>query len=128
MDTDLLPDGARELADAVGLPAALTLIEHYGGTRLYVPQSMPADHELVRLLGEEAAQALSDRFGGDNPDIPRCYRAMQGALYRDIVRAYANGASARDLARQNRCTERWVYYLVARHRAEQDSRQAPLFS
>ncbi|MEQ9132671.1 MAG: Mor transcription activator family protein [Salinisphaeraceae bacterium] len=127
LDTDLLPEMARELVEVIGLAGTLMLIEHFGGTRLYVPQSLPDDHQLVALLGREKAEALCDRFGGDNPDIPRAYRAVQAALYTNIARAYANGASARDLARRHHCTERWIYYVVARHRDEQNTAQTRLF-
>lgn len=126
IETDLLPPSARELAEVIGLDATLALIEHYGGTRLYVPEHIGADHPLARAIGMQAAHTLVEHYARDSIDVPRAWRAARAVLYRQIVAAYTDGATAASLARRHRCTERWIYEIVARHRAEAASLQQSL--
>lgn len=124
----LLPPVAREIADAIGFEAATRLIEHWGGTRLCVPHRLDGEHELARILGREAASGLVTHYRGETIQVPRAAAAMREALYRQIVREYDGGEkTARQLAREHRVTERWIYYLVARARQRQPSPQTDLF-
>ncbi len=127
LDTDLLPDSAREIADAVGLDAAMRLIDAYGGSMLYVPKEPTA--ELRQIMGAAAAATFCDLFyaGSDRLSLPRCARAMRAVLHRQICAAYNQGATAGELARHYRCTERWVFEILARRRAELADQQADLF-
>lgn len=126
-DTDLLPASARELAEVIGLAATLTLIEHHGGTRLYVPKRLTPDNDLIETIGASAAGDLVDTYAGDTIDVPRGLRAVRAALYRRIVADYTDGATAAELALRHAKTERWIYAIVARHRAEAAARQQDLF-
>jgi len=112
VDSTALPESARQLADVVGLAAAVRLIEEFGGTRLYVPAAR--SERLAALIGAEAAAALRRRWGGDElrvPLVPRLQEAAVAALYRE-------GWSAARLARRFLRTEKWVYDIVRRAEAQ----------
>lgn len=125
---ELLPPVAREIAEAIGITAAMALVEHWGGTRLCVPHRIDGEHELARVLGREAALGLVTHYRGETLQVPRAAAAMREALYRQIVREYDGGEkTARQLAREHRVTERWIYYLVSRARQRKPSPQTDLF-
>jgi hypothetical protein len=59
-----LTGALAEIAEVAGLPAALAVAERYGGSRLYVPKRAPDSHELVQLVGRDAADAICRFYGG----------------------------------------------------------------
>ncbi|MEM1284932.1 MAG: hypothetical protein AAGH43_06060 [Pseudomonadota bacterium] len=59
---ELLAPGAREVADAIGVDATLSLIEAHGGARIFIPATCSADHWLATLLGHEKALKLCGAF------------------------------------------------------------------
>lgn len=54
----------------VGGPAALALVEAYGGRSVYVPDRVPDYHPLCRLLGKPGADALCRHFGPGWLEVP----------------------------------------------------------
>ena len=50
-----------DIIKAIGLPAAMKLVENFGGTRIYLPQpeKVDADNEIAKIIGVEAARALA---------------------------------------------------------------------
>lgn len=116
---DDLPASARDLAGLIGLPATLRLVEKWGGVmRLYVPRDIAADHELARVLGLDAARALSARYDGDYlPSVPRCADALRQARNRALLRRRAEGASPAILALEFGITERQIWNILASARA-----------
>lgn len=126
----LLPPMAKEMAQVVGLRAALAVVEHWGGTRLCVPHRLTDDHPLMQVLGAEAAEQLAAHYRGETLTVPRAAAALRAALYDQIVQEYDGGEkTAGQLAREHRVTERWIFYIVARARRErqQPDPQADLF-
>ena len=115
---DALPASARDLAGIVGLPAAIGLLERFGGvTALYVPKDVTGGHILAQIMGEPAARKLSDVYGGDYVrNIPRCAGAMRAVRDRAVVRRKAEGAAPRDIAQEFGLTERWVWEILTRAR------------
>lgn len=125
-----LPGVAGELVRAIGPVAAVALIEAHGGTRVYVPPppylTKRRDHALVKLLGLNAALALSrwrlgmkeGRVYGKEPGVhfmvPLC-REVQRLM---VVRLYREGWSAGRLAREFHRTEDWVYRIVREAEAQ----------
>lgn len=80
---DLLPDELRQIAQEIGVDAALKLVVARGGVGLYVPMAMTPDHPIARLIGMEAAGKLSKRYQGERIEIPRAVgwrRALRDAL------------------------------------------------
>jgi len=113
-----LPASARELAEIIGLPAALRLVEGWGGwSFLYVPKAPGPEHALSRALGHQAALALAAAYGGDYiRSIPRCADAMRLARDRRLLGRRAEGASPAGLALEFGLTERHVWRILAEAR------------
>lgn len=59
-----------DLAEVIGFTATLHLLALFGGTRIYIPETLPADHFLVRALGQHVAQTLSDHYAREQLEIP----------------------------------------------------------
>ena len=104
-----LPAVLREIAETCGLGAALSLLQAYGGQRIYVPARCPDGHRLVRLLGREAADALAAAFGPGPLDLPRHARAGYAARVAETHRLTAAGQSANQIARSQDVTRRTVF-------------------
>lgn len=102
-----------ELSGLIGSPAALLLVETYGGRRIYVPDRVADHHPLVDLIGKPAAEALSGAHGPGWITVP-VSSAMQADLRKgQIVRMLRAGHEVRDIANELGVSER----LVKRHRA-----------
>ena len=112
----------QELAEAIGVPAALRLAEVHGGQEgCYVPRKPPTSHPWVEAIGWEAFAALCEAFGGERIDIPRNAAAQsQKSRILDLKR---QGLPHRRIAAKLNCTERYVRMVV--HAG--DPRQASLF-
>jgi hypothetical protein len=121
----LLPPKIRELDELIGITAALQLVDHYGGTHVYVPAAPPADHPLVKLIGLEAAQLLARRWPSEYVKLPRCAALMRAERDERIRTRHAAGESGPALARAFRMTERNVWYILASS-SSSDSRQLQL--
>lgn len=123
-----LPQQLQQVADIIGLQAALVLVKHYGGVRLYVPIQMTPEHILSRLIGFETALKLSKEFGGmDHFDIPRATGALRVVRNRQIADKYVKGKTLRQLALEYFMTERGIVKILAGVETSQADRQAKLF-
>ena len=91
-------DGLQPLASELGVEAVVALVRHFGGTRLYVPQTLRDDSPLM-VLGEEQALALCRMFGPERLDIPRSpYR--REALVRWVKELRSAGETNNAIARK----------------------------
>lgn len=121
-----LPPLVRDIADLVGLDAALAIVDHWGGVRWHVPVSVETAHELVDIIGDDAADTFIRVYSGERIDVPRCLQAMietrRAMLYED----YDRGLKPPELARKYHCTERWVWALLARRRDQANDQQMGL--
>lgn len=106
MDSDLLPPVARDLAELLGLDAALALVERWGGTPLWV-QRQPWP-ELVQAIGREAAETLCATYTLERIDVPRCVRSMRAVRDRAILEASSEGISGAQLALAHGLTRRQI--------------------
>ncbi|MBX3506863.1 MAG: hypothetical protein KF895_15390 [Parvibaculum sp.] len=104
-----LPPQLRELAELIGVEAALALADAVGGTRTYFPKSVGDDHWLLKTLGSEAAAAICNRYGGNYLTLPLGPNRGIAAMRRRRDAALAAGASADEAARQSGYTVRSVY-------------------
>lgn len=120
IDLSLLPQSLREIVEAAGLPAGVALVEAAGGTRVYVPERITAEHRLAQWLGSAAAERLVARFGGETLEVPRCLAAIRAARDQRIRRERSEGAAIAELALQYRLTERQIYNILAADAATEE--------
>ena len=126
-----LPHFLQELIEIIGYPATLLLVEHFGGIRVFVPdstQKLTADHVLVRRLGLDAAIRLTEYSPSAEIPVPRCVAALRRVRDGEIRRAHhEDGVTAARLARAHALTERQIYAILSLPFDNEDSRQAALF-
>lgn len=96
-----------ELQTIIGEAAMVRLAEAFGGTRLYVPSTIYADHEIAQAIGMEAAQRLSQRIAPDVVRVPLA-RDLRARHYR------AEGQTNAQIARALGMTESSVNKLLKR--------------
>lgn len=135
----LLPEMAKLIADLIGLPKALKLIEAWGGTTFPVSKNKRRDGQiryeaLVEVVGIDAANILTRHFGGEVLSIPRCAVAMREVRDR-MIRAEFDQETrelqaihvVNQLARRYQMTERNVWVVLKKADQIENSRQVPLF-
>ncbi len=91
----------------LGADGLVKLAEHFGGRRLYVPQTIDPDAELAQAIGEEAARKLSRRYGLAFIRVPLA-RELRARHYR------AQGLSNGQIATKLGITETGVDKIFAR--------------
>lgn len=125
VNVDLLPPLLQTVVDLIGLEKTFILVKARGGVRLYVPKGkMADDHDLVRMIGREAAEALQAEFGGmDHFDLPRAERALRAIKHAEVKRMREQ-FSVRTVALECELTERGVRKICGRL---EDDRQDQLF-
>jgi Mor family transcriptional regulator len=119
-----LPGELRAIADLIGLPAALRLVEARGGRRLYIPSGAAPEHALVQIVGEEAAAALCRAYAGECLEIPRAVGYATAVRNADIRQRRRQGVSQSTLAGEHRLTERQIRNIQG---GGADDRQDGLF-
>lgn len=90
---ETLPATALDLANLIGLPATLALIDEFGGTDISVPierhgKAAAFFQRIVDVVGEEAAASISKVHGGCRLYIPRCVKTRQVLRDMEIVQAF----------------------------------------
>ena len=135
----LLPYTVRQIAELIGLPLTLRLIEQRGGTTFTISKCQRSDgfakyEELAEIIGYAAADKMAARFGGDRLTIPLCLSAVREvrdrAIRNDFDRLTETCSSTHvvhQLARQHHMTERNVWLILKRIDSEPDERQGSLF-
>lgn len=98
----------------IGREAVAKLVLHFGGRRVYVPQSGGPNSVLARVIGEEATDKLADLWGSSTVAVPSDSGSRnQGAV---LERSRA-GKTIAAIARETGLTERRVYKIRAELRA-----------
>ena len=59
-----------EIAEVIGVAAAVSLAHRFGGTRVHIPTYFTNDHWLVDAIGRGPAEKLCAAFTRCNIDIP----------------------------------------------------------
>lgn len=125
MAAPLASTGSRTLdsiAQVIGLEAALKLSLRYRGNRIYVRKAYSDDHEIVALIGREAADKLADHFWDTEVNVPAT-AGLKAAAFRLADRGTLTRYEIADTLRITRPTlDRWLA-----QRAAADDRQADLF-
>lgn len=100
---------SNELLAMLGEDCFVALAQSFGGTRLFIPQKLGEDHEIVVAIGAEAAQRLSRRCAGATIRIPLA-REERALHYR------SHGLSNAAIARKLGITETGVEKLFLRRK------------
>lgn len=137
---DQLPAVVLEIADAVGMSAALQLVEELGGTSWEFAKGANRNGRikvaaLADIIGDEAAQRLTERVKGNNIYIPRCAVALRRLrdleINQQFVQAVREGVSANtvvaDLARTNRLSDRQIWNILKQPAPPPDAHTPDLF-
>lgn len=112
----------EELAAMVGQPALWKLCAAFGGTKLYIPRMIPANHPIAEQIGVKAAALIAEHYHGITIDLPKAHLRRQRVL--ELVRSGTMTVAAAALACDY--TERRVYQLLAAER--EDDPQLDLFA
>ncbi len=112
------------IGNSIGGAAADKLIADFGGRRLYIPMAPAPGGLITRSIGLLAALAMARAFGGDRLMIPVASDHSRRRVR--IVAMRAEHISISRIAHELRCTERYVYKVLALNRApENPSRDCP---
>jgi len=104
-----------QIGHSIGGDATQKLIADFGGRRLYIPATPAPGNLVTRSIGLRAALAMARVFGGDRLLIPAT--SDQERRTARIVAMRAGHLSISRIAHELRCTERYVYKVLASHRA-----------
>lgn len=107
------PGVFSEIKELAGEEIAMLLVGQYGGTRLYIPDTLSPEHALILLLGSEGAQQLADEFGGLYVEVPRAIKQLIAKRNSLIAADHAVGLSQSQLARKYQLTERTIRTILA---------------
>lgn len=117
---DLLPPKLAEIAEVIGIDAAMKLSAAHPGLRIHVPKRAPETHSITIAIGLKAAQALCEIYGGSDVVIPMATRLHKERLRLAIIDRLKAGASAPEVAREFGVHQFTVYRLKAEQsRSEQ---------
>ncbi|SIS50119.1 hypothetical protein [Insolitispirillum peregrinum] len=110
-----LPALLAELADAIGLPAALAIAHNRGGQMVYIPQPdhLPDSHWLVETVGMDAARTVAAHLGGGCHLIPLGPTGTRATIKTAITDSLQRGLSITQIVAETGVSRR----TVERHRA-----------
>ncbi len=98
----------KEIVSVIGTERAARLVAAFGGMRLYIPHYPEPEDALSELIGNAAACALAQLYGGDRIDVPNPNpRRIQ------ILELRASGISIDGIARSVHVTRRRVFQVLA---------------
>jgi Homeodomain-like domain len=103
-----------QIGHSIGGDAADKLIADLGGRRLYIPIAPTSCSTIARSIGLLAALAMARAFGGDRLLIPVTSDHLRRRAR--IVAMRAERLSISRIAQELRCTERYVYKVLALNR------------
>jgi hypothetical protein len=104
-----------QIGHSIGGDAADKLIADLGGRRLYIPIAPTSGSTITRSIGLLAALAMARAFGGDRLLIPVTSDHLRRRAR--ILAMRAEHVSISRIAQELRCTERYVYKVLALNRA-----------
>lgn len=122
-----LPGFLADLAEAIGVAAALRFAHDFGGGEVYIPRRMPPDHKIVHSVGLPAAIKIAKRFGGAPYLIPLGPTSDGRRVASAIDKALRDGKPAARVAREIHCHVRTVHRRRRKLGIRDDHGQADLF-
>lgn len=116
-----LKGSLNAIEETCGHDAALKLVAHYGGRRLYVPnpENLTDDSTLSRVLGLDAARVFCDAFQGARIDMPASVYGSS-AVRRDTgMRMLRDGYTPADVTRLLKVSRSVVFEWSRKIKEEQ---------
>jgi Mor family transcriptional regulator len=109
----------EEIVRVIGLPAALELLERFGGTSIYLPHPsrVKPDSALAQAIGMEAACRLASAWPQCEIGVPRGLEYARRERDR-AIRSEPPTMTLRDLARKYGLTERRIQQIRAETEAD----------
>lgn len=110
----MIPAIVQRFIDVLGYDDAITIVTRWGGTTLYIPDTVDGAlrSQLSRVLGPDKAVLLGRKIGGGSISIPMCARMIAAQRDAEIVARQSDGEAVRDLALRFRLTERHIYRIL----------------
>lgn len=96
-----------ELVAVIGKDMASTLCKYRGGIPLYVPKHPRPEHEVAKIVGMPAFEALCNQYGGEHITVP-CGGVRKEAL----VNALKAGKNKRQAARECGVSVRYAFMVA----------------
>lgn len=129
-----LPGVLAEIADLVGVEAALAVSEAVGGVRAYIPRQPGDGHWLTAAVGAERAAVIAEHFTTGRTGVELNFPVGPGGSYnrerrqraRRIAEMVEQGLQPTEIARQAGITRRGAQMAKARIVASGDPRQGKL--
>lgn len=121
---DRLPDFVQYLVKLIGMSATVKLVEKMGGTTFPVAKRLSRQGEmryelLAEVVGGEAADRITEHFGGEPLYIPNCTQALR--LLRDrsiredfdtLTREYSANAAVIKLVQRTGLSDRHIWRIL----------------
>lgn len=115
--TELLSPKLQELVELIGLSATMSMVERFGGLRIYIPANPPEEHPFAEVIGYANLVKLAEAIGvdgqGDRFLLPKAMRALNAVRNARIRDDYQAGKSTRTLAIEHHLTERHIERIVS---------------
>ena len=87
-----------EIGAAIGTTATMRLLALFGGTNLYIPEKIDADHLIARAIGLPAAQRLSAMFAREQIELNDAEEFHRLQRVRRVAGLLRAGQPIRDVA------------------------------
>lgn len=114
-----LPPTAQVIADVIGRDATLALARAAKCRSVYIPQRLPRSHWLRSVVGENAAEMLSEEFPGITLPLAKCAGVVKAERNRIIAELSARGMKQREIGRRLGIPESTVQTVLYRMRQRQ---------
>lgn len=122
---ELLPPSVRDMAQRLGLPATLVVVEKLGGTTWRIAEGRNSEGEakraaLAELVGSDIEEQLHREYAGEELYLAKCHAAVLHWRNIEINSRFEQGVregiTARtlvaELAREYKLSDRWVWEIL----------------
>lgn len=116
-----ITDSIADVAELLGIDLAAALVQHFGGSRVYVPKVARDHQDLVIKLGRSQADLLVSEFSQQELDVPKNLYNEALARRELIHELFRKRWSKANIARAAGCTERYVYLVLGQPNTNQPS-------
>jgi len=108
----MVPQSISDIGELIGMSAADILSTKLGGTRWYIPTTIPAEHAIAQAIGTDQAATLAEFKGGTTLEIPRNLGGARDRRNAEIVARAGRGEKSRDIALSMGLSQRQIRYIL----------------